>query len=105
VVLVPFPFTDQSTSKKRPAGIISSALYQRNRPDVILMALTSQTAPVVRPAESSVQQWKEAGLLKPSVLKPVLATIDKDLIIRRLGTRQGSDVVALRDCLQAILGE
>jgi mRNA-degrading endonuclease toxin of MazEF toxin-antitoxin module len=31
VVLVPFPFTDQSTTKQRPAVIISSAAYQRER--------------------------------------------------------------------------
>ena len=30
VVLVPFPFTKQSTSKKRPAVIVSSAAYTRN---------------------------------------------------------------------------
>jgi PemK-like, MazF-like toxin of type II toxin-antitoxin system len=82
VVLVPFPFTDQSTSKKRPAVIASSAFYHRNRADVILMAITSQTTPVVRVAEASIQRWKEAGLLMPSVLKPVLATVDRGLIIK-----------------------
>lgn len=56
VVLVPFPFTDQSTRKKRPAVIVSSALYHRNRADVILMAVTSQTTPVARIVEASVQE-------------------------------------------------
>jgi mRNA interferase MazF len=28
VVLVPFPFTDQTTTKKRPAIVVSSADYQ-----------------------------------------------------------------------------
>ena len=32
VVLVPFPFTDQSASKKRPAVIVSSSDYQRTAP-------------------------------------------------------------------------
>ena len=35
VVLVPFPFTDQSTTKKRPAVVVSSADYNARRPDVI----------------------------------------------------------------------
>ncbi len=47
VVLVPFPFTDQSASKKRPAVIVSADEYQRRRPDVIVMAVTSQ---ILRPA-------------------------------------------------------
>lgn len=42
VVLVPFPFTDQSTTKQRPAVVVSSAAYNRIRRDVILMAITSQ---------------------------------------------------------------
>jgi mRNA interferase MazF len=47
VVLVPFPFTDQSGAKKRPAVVVSSAAYNVGRPDLILMAITSQikTAP------------------------------------------------------------
>ena len=42
IILVPFPFTDQSTVKKRPAVIISSDDYNRYRPDVVIMAVTSQ---------------------------------------------------------------
>ncbi|MFP5465559.1 MAG: type II toxin-antitoxin system PemK/MazF family toxin, partial [Gammaproteobacteria bacterium] len=42
VVLVPFPFTDQSTTKKRPAIIVSSQHYNAQRPDLIVMAVTSQ---------------------------------------------------------------
>ena len=41
-VLVPFPFTDQTTTKKRPAVVVSSEAYQKHRPDLILMAVTSQ---------------------------------------------------------------
>jgi mRNA interferase MazF len=38
VVLVPFPFTDQSAGKQRPAAVISSEVYHRSRPDVLIMA-------------------------------------------------------------------
>ncbi|MEC9387728.1 type II toxin-antitoxin system PemK/MazF family toxin [Marinobacter sp. bablab_jr008] len=42
VVLVSFPFTNLKTTKKRPAVIISSEAYQSYRPDLVIMALTSQ---------------------------------------------------------------
>ena len=45
VVLVPFPFTDQTASKKRPAVIVSSSHYGRTRHDIVLMAITSQLRP------------------------------------------------------------
>lgn len=41
IILVPFPFTDQTTSKKRPAVVISSSTYNTARPDLIIMAVTS----------------------------------------------------------------
>lgn len=105
VVLVPFPFTDQTTTQKRPAIIISSDDYHRNRPDVILIAVTSQIRPVAGVGEIAVQRWKEAGLLKPSVLKPLIATVEKRLLIRRLGTLEVKDRNALHRVLKTILGE
>lgn len=105
VVLVPFPFTDQTATKKRPAVVVSSDAYHRDRPDVILMAVTSQVRPAAGLGEVAVQRWKEAGLLKPSVLKPLLATVEKRLVIRKLGRLEAPDRVALLGGLKAILGE
>ena len=42
ILLVAFPFTDQSATKRRPAVVISSEAYHSQRPDVIVMAITSQ---------------------------------------------------------------
>ena len=42
VVLVPFPFTNQAASKKRPAVVVSSHAYNTARLDVVVMAITSQ---------------------------------------------------------------
>jgi len=36
IVLVPFPFTNQSIVKKRPAVVVSSDEYNRKRPDIII---------------------------------------------------------------------
>ena len=35
VVLVPFPFTSQAASKKRPAVVVSNRAYNAARPDVV----------------------------------------------------------------------
>ncbi len=85
VVLVPFPFTDQTTMKKRPAVVISSAAYHGVRPDLILMAVTSQVKVSPTVGEVVVREWKKGGLIKPSVIKPMLATIEKRLVLHRLG--------------------
>jgi hypothetical protein len=43
--VVPFPFTNQANSKKRPAVVVSKLAYNRIKPDVVLMAITSQMPP------------------------------------------------------------
>ena len=104
VVLVPFPFTDQRSTKQRPAIIVSSELYHQHRPDLIIMAVTSQVRMAPSVGEVAIVKWMEAGLLKPSVLKPLLATIEKRLVLRRLGQLEEEDRGALREVLEVVLG-
>lgn len=49
VLLVPFPFSDLSTTKVRPALVISSRLYHTIEPDLILAALTSNVTAATGP--------------------------------------------------------
>ena len=104
VVLVPFPFTDQSATKRRPAVAISSERYNSERPDLIIMAVTSQAKPAGSLGEVPVKEWQAAGLLKPSVVKPVITTIERRLVIRRLGRLRDGDQAALRGTITTILG-
>ena len=105
VVLVPFPFTDQTTSKKRPAIVVSSAAYHREHPDLILMAVTGQMRPSPSFGEVNIIQWKQGGLLKPSVIKPVFATIEKGLVLMKLGRLKQEDRKTLQKVLKILLGE
>jgi len=105
VVLVPFPFTDQTTAKRRPAVVISSDGYHRQRPDLILMAVTSQQRPAASLGEASLLHWSEAGLLKPSLLKPVITTVQRELVIKKIGTLHAEDLAQLHAALAAILGQ
>ena len=105
VVLVPFPFTDQTGSKQRPAVVISSARYHRERRDLIIMAVTSQVGRSATAGEVAVTAWQQAGLLKASVVKPVIATVEKQLVRRKLGRLAKEDRQALQDALRNILGE
>lgn len=104
IVLVPVPFTDQSAVKRRPAVVVSSSAYHRARPDLLIMAVASQQPSTLTVGEVQVQDWKSAGLLKPSVLKPVLTTIEPALVMKKLGRLPPRDQAALRQALTAILG-
>ena len=103
IVLVPFPFTDQSTTKKRPAVVINSVAYSTERPDVIIMAITSQLRSE-NAFDVRVTDWQTANLLKPSAIKPVVTTIEQRLVIKRLGTLTEIDRRNLKQGLTRILG-
>ena len=105
VVLVPFPFTDQTAAKRRPAVVVSSDAYHHERPDVIVVAVTSRSGrPAARIGDVLIEEWREAGLLKASLIKPIFTTVEQTLILRKLGALQQEDVVGLRKALQEVLG-
>lgn len=104
VVLVPFPFTDQSGAKKRPAVIVSSSGYNTNRRDLVIMAITSQVRQPLGFGEALGVDWPAAGLIKPAVLKPVLTTIEQGLVVRALGALSVADLRALRETIGQVIG-
>jgi mRNA interferase MazF len=104
VILVPFPFTNQTAVKQRPAVVVSNATYNSTKPDIVIMAITSQLRPSPGFGEVWIGDWQSANLLKPSAVKPVFATIEQSLIIRQLGTLQIGDQSALRATIAAVLG-
>ncbi len=103
IVLVPFPFTDQTGGKQRPAVIVSSSYYNLSRPDLVLMAVTSRIRKPLLFGEIEIIEWQNAGLLKPSVIKPVFTTIKISLVKRLLGSLENADADKLRNEIQNVL--
>ena len=74
MVPVPCPFTNQLTTRQRPAVVVSTSAYAQARPDVVSMAATSQVRSTLAFAETLLIDGQTAKLLKASVVKPLLAT-------------------------------
>jgi hypothetical protein len=45
-----------------------------------------------------------SGLLKPSLIKPILTTIEKTLVLKKMGSLSASDRHTLREILHQIIG-
>ena len=88
VVLIPFPFTDLSTVKQRPAIILSALAFNQRHQDAILAAITSHVPEVLMSDEYLLndEEQSEAGLPKQSIVKVgKLVTLDQRLIRKLLG--------------------
>jgi mRNA interferase MazF len=68
------------------------------------MAITSQMRTLSILGEVQVGHWQAANLLKPSAIKPVFATLEQSLILKRLGVLHPTDQAALRQAIAAVLG-
>jgi mRNA interferase MazF len=55
------------------------------------VAITSQVHTHSSLGEVQVGQCQAANLLKPSAIKPVFATLEQNLILKRLGVLEPSD--------------
>lgn len=104
IILVPLPFTNQEASKRRPAVVVSAQSYNITRPDIIVMAVTSQQVGAARVDDVQITSWEAAGLLKPSAIKPVIATLQRTLVVRHLGSLGPEDRDALKTAIGKLLG-
>ena len=104
IVLVRFPFTNQHGSKQRPAVVISSAAYNQARPDIILMAVTSQVRKMTGFGDAVIEGWQTAGLLKPSAIKPIVFTAEKSIIRKVLGNLADKDRDSLVAVIDSVIG-
>jgi mRNA interferase MazF len=83
VVVIPFPFSDLSGSKRRPAFVLADLPGD----DIILCQITSQNSPrdpFAIPLEAA--DFKSGSLPASSNIRPNrLFTADKNLIVRSAG--------------------
>lgn len=103
VVLIPFPYTDLSATKTRPAVIVSSPAYHAVRPDLLLAYVSSQILVAVPPLDVLLQDWQQAGLLKPSFIRPKLAAIEPSLVVHQVGQLSLRDLTGIDRILRLAL--
>jgi mRNA interferase MazF len=88
VVLVPFPFTDLTGAKQRPAMVVSADAFNSSRDDLLVVAITSQVPASLKPDEFLIPtaELTSCGLPKPSILRLLkLVSLHQHLIIKRIG--------------------
>ena len=101
-VLVPFPFTDLSGSKVRPAVIVSHRLTQD---DVIVAFLSAHKQSRADRHDVHVVPSNENGLKLISTVKCAkLATLDKKVILGKLGKLSKPDLAKVTQRLRAVFG-
>lgn len=86
LVLVPFPFSDLTSSKTRPALVLSSAAYNADSRDVIVCAVTSNLANAAHSVLLQPADMAGGKLLVTSRAKvDKVATVQQSIVRKKLG--------------------
>ncbi len=97
LVLLSFPYTNGIREKQRPALV----LLDVGDEDVLVARVTSKLSDTIY--DVTLQEWEEAGLLLPSVVRlHKLATLEKHLVKRRIGFISALDLGQVNETIQQI---
>ena len=86
VVTVPFPFTDSSRKKKRPAVILSSSPHFNAKAGHSIMAMITSAKNTRWPLDVEIADLKKAGLPSESVVRMKLFTLDHRFVVEKIGS-------------------
>ncbi len=103
IVLTKVVFSEGEGVKKRPALVVSSNRYHKNRQEVIIAAITSNIYRSLT-GDTKINQWNEAGLRFPSIVTGIFQTIKKEMVDRKLGTLSNEDFQRVKENLKIALG-
>lgn len=104
IVLVNFPFTDLSTSKVRPALVVTE-----KREDIIIIGIFSKVPDVKEDSwfllEEDVNWFSQTGLKKRSVIKTEkIVAIHTSIVKKKLGSLPENIFTAVKEKLRKTLG-
>ncbi len=101
IVLIPFPFTDLTAVKTRPAVVVSSHKYAKETNNIIVAMITSM--PYTTSYDYELKGWEKANLLAPSWVRAKFTTIDLKLVRYKPGKLTDSDLIEVNKIISLSL--
>ena len=106
IALVPFPFTDLSSQKLRPALIVSKS--SKSDPDVVVLFITSKPPSDQKFSHflsSRSKKFSQTGLKVDSYVRcHKVATLDKQVVLGELGELPEKDLKRIGKLFRSVFG-
>ena len=101
VVVVPFPFSDKASKKRRPALVLSAGTFNSSGHTILAMITSRGHHPW--PGDCNLNDHDEAGLPLPCLVRLKLFTLDNRVILRRIGSLSQADMQRVQTILTKYL--
>jgi len=86
IVLIPIPFTDLSSQKRRPVIVISNDTYNRTAQDTVVVAMTSNPTSSAYSFTITTPDLKRGHLNRPGTVRvDKVYTLAQTLIVKTFG--------------------
>ncbi len=106
ILLVPFPFSDQSGKKVRPVVVINNNEFNRNSEDLIVVGITSNITKDKYTTNLSPADLENGNLRHESCIKVEnILKVDKDLVVKEIGKINKNKFKEVIEILNKILKE
>ena len=103
IVVVPFPFTDRRAQKRRPALILSNNEEFNEKCGHCVLAMITSQKNTAWPHDIPITDMNKAGLTSASMVRMKLFTLDKRLILKKVGVLANKDQKAVSKALRDLL--
>lgn len=105
IVLIPIPFSDLTSAKRRPVIILSNDQHNQRAEDVVVAAMTSKLTRVPYSVRVKATDLSEGILRKESVIRAdKIYTLSKAIIVKRFGRINESTFRQVMTQLDLLLG-
>lgn len=101
IVVVTFP--GAVSTKRRPAVVLSSDIYHRTRPNVVVGLLTTHIPRPMAPSDVPLEDWASSGLRAMSVFRTYLYTVPQARVLKHVGRMSERDLRNVLACVRSAL--
>lgn len=106
ILLIPVPFTDLSSKKKRPVVVISNNQYNQSSKDILVAAITSNPIQVNYSIQVRSFDLIEGKLKRPSKIRvDKIYSLSQGIAIRKFGKISTEKLNQIKDSLFELITE
>ena len=101
IVLIPIPFTDLSSQKRRPVIVISNDAYNRKTSDIVVVAMTSNPAAVDYGFPVTSSDLEKGSLNRPGQVRvDKIYTLSQSIVVKTFGRVNPATMDRIRTMLR-----
>jgi mRNA interferase MazF len=103
IVLIPVPFIDLSSQKRRPVIVVSNNAYNRRTFGILVVAMTSNPDPVDYSFSITSSDLERGTLNRPGKVRvDKLYTLSQSIVVKRFGRVNARVLDRIRILLQEL---